>query len=508
MRTASDVLFSLRERNVKVWVAGEQLRLQAPKEALLLPDELNELRALKVDIIDLLQQIEPASEIPLQPRAAGGAVPLTAVQMRYWQFAMQTGFQSRRLCTVVLHIQGGLDVCLLRQSIEYVVQRHDSLHTRIVTADGIPFQHIDTPGYLHFEQINWSWPSHENLEFAVSALIDTLLEQTVDLAIGPLFNVVLFRLSAHAHVLSLAWNHLVVDGISKGIVTDEIWTVYDQGARGLPFCLPQVSLQFSDYAVWQRKMYPVWKSQHDAYWRTRLATAQETAIPCASGSMETEHSVAFMQFPFGTTLSAELRDLARRERTLLSLVGLAIYAVVMSRWCSRQDLLILLAVNGRDRPEMETMVGFIATAHYLRIELLSEDCLVELLRRISAEFYAAYEHQDIGIDFIPQYSTDLTFNWRPTFRQKDSIEHKLETGEQFRVRRLPYRAAALPRSHKFFTFFCETAAGIDVTAEYWPDVIPSKIVERLGYNLLVVAKAFARHPFARVDSIPISFQDV
>lgn len=497
MQIANDLLSSLHQRGVKMWTEDGQLRFQAPAGTIL-PNELDTLRARKAEIIELLEQSEFRSEIPLQPRPPGCFVPLTTMQRNLWNYiAGSKGGVSKRVCTVAERVQGPLDVGLLRECISTTVRHHESLRTRIVTIDGVPAQHIDADCDDRLEEVDIASNSAKRTEQGIKDLAGEFVDETIDLAVGPLFKARLFRLSADQHVLILALDHTITDGVSKGILSTDIWTSYDRATRGLALSLPQLPLQFPDFAVWQQRMYRTYGDKHEAYWKSRVAGTSPMQLPRTDGLPEMERPIgAILHIPFGDILSRRLRELAQRERTTLSLVVLTVYVAVLSRWCHLQDLLIKLVLNGRDRPALESMIGYLANVVYLRMQISDEDSFYDLLQRAVLEFYAAYEHQDIGVDWFSN-ATELTFNWRPASRAERLADAQRGT-EQVEIQPFPFRSA---QPAAFMPLFAETDVGIGVTVLYRPDLFSASTVARFGHDLCLFAEEFTRHPLGRVKAV-------
>ena len=493
MHNARDFLFSLHQRGIRLWADNGLLRFHAARGRLL-PSELTRLRALKIEILELLEPSSPFAEFPLEQRLADCQVPLTAVQRRWLSYVIKQHTGLMRTSTVAMHILGQLDVGLLRNSIEAVIERHESLRTRFVTVDGIPRQHIDAACQWNFDAIDRVGTIGE-----VERLAKSFVEQDMNVSEGPLFKARLFELSDREFVLVMALDHMITDGISKALLSKEIRTLYDKGAAGRGLWLPQLTLQFADYAVWQQRNYGAWLRKHEAYWRERMAAASNVQIPADGDSSEVRHPVGAMaRILLGDALSAELRNLARRERTLLSLVVLTIYLTVMSRWCGRPDLLLTFAINGRDRPELRNILGFFASFLHLRIDISDADSLCDVLKQVNLEFHAACDHQDVAIDFIPEETTELSFNWLPIDSLQPSLQYGPEGRDRLHFRPFPLRAVS---PCKFAPFFSDTEAGVTVTVLYRPDLISAGTIDRFGHDMRVFAEELVQRPLTRANSV-------
>lgn len=498
MQDANGLLGSLQQLGVKFSTRNGRLCFQIPDG--LPAKELSQLRTM----IELLERTQFSTEFPLRPRAEGCMVPLIAVQRHTWNYYKQEPRLSVRICTAAVRVLGPLNTGLLRRSIDAVVQRHESLRTRFVAIDGIPQQHIDSVCQDHWDVVDLAGLPSDGLEAEVRHQTDQFVDEKVDLSTGPLFKAKLFRLSATEHVLILAAEHLISDGVSMEILDREIWTLYGHGGQGRASLLPALPVQFPDYAVWQHQTYGARLQKHYPYWQGRLRGAPNVQIPLDDGMADgSDANVAMVEIPFGDTLSNRLRDTARRERTLLALVVLTVYVIVMSRWCQQADVVVSFASDGRFLPELEGMTGFLAKVLYLRVEVNEAARLRDVLQQVSREFNAAYEHLDsdwIVPDVVPECATDLGFNWLTTYWKwaRWSADQQRLVDDQVRIQPFPQKVSLQPT--KFSPWFSDTATGVYVTVLYRTDRFRLSTIERFGQDLRSLANEFIQRPHSSVSA--------
>jgi hypothetical protein len=503
-QSTRDFLSTLRQRGVKFWVESGQLRYQAPRGTLS-PDDLNNLRDLKGSIINLVQS-EFAIEVPIQPRMSGCQIPLAAYQLHFWKYfnSRSPGMSDRR-SYVATRITGPLNVGLLQRCLAEVVSRHESLRTRIVVIDGNPTQQIDTGHETRLELVDLSEVRPPTAAREVMRRGEEFIRVPVDLAVGPLFAAKLFRLPDE-HVLILASSQLLSDGYSNTVLASEIWTLYQQGAQGLPLSLPSLPLQFADYAVWLDRTYSARLKMHEKHWKGRLTGAPEIRLPRDDGMVETKDPFcATLTIPFGNELSTGLRNLARREGTLLPLVVLTAYIAVMSRWCTCRDLVVVFVSNGRSRPELRSTIGLVTSILFLRINVAKEDSFLTLLKRIESEFSSAYQHQDFDCVqqlIIPDRVAGVAFNWLPAgCAWSGSADLELKVNDELEIQ--PFPLDLTWEYYEFTPWFHSTAAGVSVTVGYRPDFFSSSTVEWFGNSLRSFAEEFAHDPLAPIAPLPM-----
>lgn len=465
---------------------------------------------------------------PLEPRSPTCPIPLTAIQARIWKGSLRAdgGRISLRLCATAVRIVGSINLALLQQSIDAIVRRHEALRTRIVVKDGRPQQQVDSdpaqPLLSVIDLLDKSLSPHTEVARLAQEYIDT----PIDLAAGPLFEAKIWRLSNDEHVLVMLVDHIVSDGVSNGILTREVWECYRQGLLGLsgPIILPEIPVQFPDYAVWLGRTHLVWMAEHAEYWRQHLRDASASIIPADHNMRDDAAAVGITKLvEFGDQLTADLRQASRRERSLLSVFVLAAYAVVLSSWCAAEDLLVLFPSHGRHQPALRNMVGFVANMLLLRIHVNREKTFGELLAEVKGEIAAALEHRDYDRvpDFMPQCTTEVVFNWQSTHSKQGALDHHVvlecghplsrsfELGAGSQAERsgtsnppkvLPFLARS-PDTPKLVPVFFDTPSSVQMTVTFDPNVLAPATIESFIRSLLSVAREATEQPMPSVAAL-------
>jgi hypothetical protein len=451
-------------------------------------------------------------DIRLEPRPADSFVPLTTLQSQLWKHIVNhEGSLSMRMCVAMVRVSGALNISLLQRSIEALIRRHESLRTRFVVTDSVLRQQIDVAHKYELDVLDLSHLPSAHAEKEAISLAQEFIDKRIDFLVEPLFEAKLFRLSDRDHVLGMALHHIVSDAWSCAILYKETWILYNQAVQGLPFSLPELPVQFADYAVWQQRTYDLWLEKHEAYWRGHFAGAPRIQVPLSNISSKRECPVIeILHCPFGKDLSVKLRDLARRERTLLPLIALSIYVVTLLRWCNRSGLSLLFASHGRHRPELKNMIGLLVTHLPLRIELMDEDSPLDFLKRVHLEFYSACNHQayDRVPDLIPECPLDLYFNWPPSEWSRGAFQEEKETPQQLKMKPFPVQQSKDIRVgakyESLIAWGYDTDAGIVMSMLYRADLIEVSTMEWFGKQLRLFANEFAHRPFAPVASVALA----
>ncbi|HEY0604518.1 MAG TPA: amino acid adenylation domain-containing protein, partial [Herpetosiphonaceae bacterium] len=421
--TIAELLSYLRSREITLWVDGDRLRYNAPKGAL--TQEMRaELVTRKADILAWLQQMESPPSIPTVDRS--GALPLSFAQQRLWFLdQLEPNSPAYNIRTVV-RMLGLLDIMKLQQSLSMIVERHEVLRTTFVTQAGQPVQIIGPAQLLPLPLIDLQdLPEHER-ETEVLHLIQVDSQQPFDLVTGPLLRATLLRLHGEAHVLLLTMHHIVADGWSMGVFFHELSALYAATIGGIAPALPELPIQYADYAVWQHDwLQGAVLERQLTYWRQQLADLPvlelptdypRPPIPSLRGALQ--------RFTLPKTLSEELVALSRREGVTLFMTLLAAWQIVLARYSGQDDIAVGTPIAGRTRAETEGLIGFFVNTLVLRADLSGNPSFHQLLRRVREVCLSAYAHQDLPFEqLIEALQPERDLSRNPLFQVMFALQN-------------------------------------------------------------------------------------
>lgn len=357
------------------------------------------------DLLDQLLDAEGLSGEPDRiPRRGGdrGVAPLSLAQERIWFFEQMWPGSALYVMAGALRIRGALDQDVLRRSVLALVARHEALRTGFVATDGVPSQRIYPAAELQL-----SVPVQE-VDAAGHA---TVAEQVArlaglgfDLRRPPLLRALLLRLTGAAEpewVLVLSLHHIVADGWSLGVLLDELGTSYAALATGSTPRLPELTVQYPDFASWQRSWLGGTELDGQlAYWRERLAGfAPVDLVPEAHTGA---NPVSGDQLPVDLPgdLVARLRAVGSAANCTLYMVLLAAFAVFLGRWGRTDDVVVGAPVAGRDRTELEGLVGFFVNTLPIRVAVPRERSFADLLGDVRTGCLDGYRNQHVPFDRV------------------------------------------------------------------------------------------------------------
>ena len=450
----------------------------------------------------------------LQPptrREPTESVPLTFSQLWTWTVLELHQARSTRSVTVAQRLSGPLSHQALIDSVVILVRRHDSLRTTIVVSNGIPLQSIATDHGYQLEVIDLSSLPSGARELQAKTLAEQLAHEPIDVAVGPLFAARLLRMGYEDHVLIFTLDHIISDGASVAILLRDLWTLYAQSVRKLPFRLPELPLQFADYAVWERKTHSLWVERHGAYWNKRLSGAARLQLFPRVAVTPTRPRMKLLPFEVAETVCGELRKFVRRSGTTVAMSIFTAYVALLLRWCNTTDVVVSFVTLGRNFPALKHTIGYFGCSTFLRIESRAEDTFLDLLRRVTQEYATAYQHADSGRVAAeipaPNFAANPRFNWHPGHFNLSSTGEIHELGQEtgLGMRHSPFEIA-----HR--TDFDGRGGGPElmlgdsngiIKGDFWyrADLYQSSAAERFERNLRYFVGLMVTAPRTRVAEL-------
>jgi amino acid adenylation domain-containing protein len=344
-------------------------------------------------------------ELPRIVRAArGGDLELSYAQRRLWFLAQMPGVSEAYHIPWAVNLNGTLDRGALRRALDRIVQRHEALRTRFEQVGGQAVQRIES-GYasrldLLEQDIEPDLPQQQAQE-ALQRLIREEARAPFDLRRGPLIRGRLIRHGQQVHTLLITMHHIVSDGWSMEIFVRELSALYGAYCRGEADPLTPLTVQYADYAVWQRQWLtgPRLEEQRQ-YWQERLAgTPALLEMPTdRPRPAEQQYTGGMVELVLDEKVTAKLRKLSGRQGTTLYMTLLTGWAVLLSRLSGQEDVVIGTPVASRGVAEIEGLIGFFVNTLALRVDLSGAPTVEALLKRVKECTLGAQEHQDLPFE--------------------------------------------------------------------------------------------------------------
>jgi hypothetical protein len=402
--TISELLTRLASLNVKLWVEGDQLRYFAPK-GVFTPDLLAELLKHKAELIALLSDGGGTRTLAasIKPVARDIDLPLSFAQLRLWFLDQLEQGSSIYNMPIAMRLRGSLDVAALRQSLNAIVQRHEALRTTFATQAGQPVQIIHPQVVLALPLIDLRTFADTAREAEARRLADAALQFTFDLVQGPLLRASLLQLGDQEHMLLLIIHHIICDGASMRMLIQEFTAFYTAFVEGRPAIVPELPIQYADYAAWQHQSLQggILEAQL-GYWREQLrGELSALALPLDHPRPAVQvFRSAVEKVTIPDALSKALGDLSRREGGTLFMMLLAAFQVLLARYSGQNDILVGTPTGGRTHTEVERLIGFFVNTVVFRTDLSGNPTFRELFGRVRAVCLGAYANQDLPFEKV------------------------------------------------------------------------------------------------------------
>ncbi|WP_245432830.1 condensation domain-containing protein, partial [Rhizobium sp. WW_1] len=331
-----------------------------------------------------------------------GMLSPSYAQERLWFLSQLEGGSAAYHVPVALHLRGELDRAALCRALDGVWARHESLRSVFVTKDGKA--HV---GLLGADQGLWLLEHDLRNEPDAAASLAMLSREefaaAFDLERGPLVRARLIQMADAEHVLLVTQHHIVSDGWSMGILLKEVGALYAAFIRGEECRLDELTVQYPDYASWQRQwLSGERQARQAAYWREALQDAPVMLNLPTDRPRPAQQSFAGSSVPvqLDAELTREVKRLSLRYGATPFMVVLAAWAVVLSRLSGQDDIVIGTPTANRGRREVEGLIGFFVNTLALRVDLSGELDVAGLLERVRSVALGAQDHQDLPFEQV------------------------------------------------------------------------------------------------------------
>ncbi|MET0395249.1 MAG: non-ribosomal peptide synthase/polyketide synthase, partial [Longimicrobiaceae bacterium] len=443
-------------------------------------------------------------------REAPRALPLSFAQQRLWVVDRLEPNSPAYNLPYALRLRGELDTAALRASLDGLVRRHETLRTTFADHDGSPVQVVHPPAPVELAELDLRDRGEAEREAEARRLAAAEALLPFDLARGPLLRCTLLRLADRDHVLCFTLHHIVSDGWSRDVLVREVSVLYAAAVRGVAPRLPELAVQYADYAVWQREwLRGETLEEQIGYWRERLAGIPpllEIPVdrPRAPGQSPRAAGHAF-RLPSGT--AAGLRELSRREGTTLFMTLLAAWQALLSRYSGQEEVVVGSPIAGRTRREVEGLIGFFVNMLPLRGDLAGAPTWRELLGRVRGEALGAYEHQDLPFDrLVEELSVERSLTHSPVFQATFALNRPGGGDERLLLDVLamePFGGGDGAARFDLDLVFTDAGDALSGGVVYRAALFEPGTIARMAGHLETLLEALAADPRQRAMEVPL-----
>jgi surfactin family lipopeptide synthetase A len=410
---------------------------------------------------------------------------------------------------ITVYRKGSLDIRVLERSLAEIIRRHEIWRTTYDTVNGRPVQVIHTPpDDFSVPILDFRGLPEAQQELRVLHSVEELTQRPFDLSRGPLLRFLLVTTGERAHRLFLIAHQSIVDGVSVyQVFPTELAVLYEAFSQGNPSPLPELNIQFADYADWEQRALDTKKiDEHVGYWRQRLGgELQPLRWPAERARMKTQSYRGIVR-PFAITkeLTATLKFIARREGVTLFMLLLSGFVVLLHRYTTQEDIVVgTLSAAARQRTELQRLLGYFLNPVVLRFDLSSNPTLRELLQMAREVVSEAISHDVLPLELLAQsLKAANETSGNPFFNVAISLQPPIP--ESIRP---GWNVTSMDVGNggavwDLYMAFIDRPDGMIGRAQYNPDVFQVSAISRMLQDLETVLETLTLQPQLHLSDLP------
>ena len=440
-------------------------------------------------------------------RGHGGPCEPSFAQSRLWLVEHIDPVPGNYNISEVYRIRGPLNAEALEAALDALVSRHEVLRTRLVTFDGVPRQVIDPHQSFELKRLELRGCPDDAREPAVDEFIRGITSGGFDLSADCMLRAGLARVGPQESVLAITLHHIASDGWSLSVLDRELEAFYAAFDRGLPGELRPLPLQYSDYSEWQRGWLSgaVLEGQL-GYWREQLAGLLPLQLPVdRARPAHLSYRGAIERFTLPAELVTRFRARARECNATLYMALLAAFQVLLMRYTGQDDIAVGSPIAGRNRTELEGLIGFFVNTMVMRGDLSGNPDFPELLTRTRKRALDAYAHQDLPFEkLVEELKPERDTSRNPLFQVMFAFQNTPET--ELRLPGLETVRTPLHSGNAKFDLslsLTEANGRLEGAFEYSTDLFDAATIERMVGHFTTLLEGIVDNPACRIGELPL-----
>ncbi|WP_338485301.1 non-ribosomal peptide synthase/polyketide synthase [Pseudomonas trivialis] len=467
------------------------------------------LQALQKEGVDFSRFPIPAG-VEAQDRQA-----LSYAQQRMWFLWQLDPASGAYNLPGAVRLKGALSVPAMEQAFASLIARHETLRTVFQRQADERLQQVAVEPLLIIEQSDISNLPAAAREQAVAAAATAQSLQPFNLETGPLLRVQLLKLDAREHVLLLTLHHIVSDGWSMNVLIDEFIRFYDAHERNETPQLPALPIQYSDYALWQRRWLEAGEQARQLdYWQARLGDEHpvlelptDRPRPAMPSYRGTRHN-----FAIDPALAAQLRRCAQTHNVTLFMLLLGAFNVLLHRYTGQGDIRIGVPIANRNRSEVEGLIGFFVNTQVLRTELTGQTRIGELLQGIKEHALGAQAHQELPFErLVEALKVERSLSHTPLFQVMYNHQPvvadiaSVSTASGLALSQVEWQGRTTQFDLSLDTW--EKSGTLHAALTYANDLFDAPTIERMAQHWISLLQAMVSDGEQRVGELPMLDED-
>ncbi len=516
IRKVIDLLYLAKQNEVEVILNEGRLQLKIAENKKVNDSLLAEIRNNKQLIIDFLSNDQWKSvsvtgnynKIKRFDRNEITHIPLSFSQERLW-FIDQLEGSVQYHAPILLRLNGKLNVRAITGAFQSIITRQEVLRTVYKWEDGKVYQQVKDAAEWELEIIDGS--KYTNDEKGLQELTESLIRQPFNLSKDYMLRAELITIDDVDNVLVVTMHHIASDASSNSILVQEMIELYGANVENRQAQLPELALQYADFAVWQRDYLKgdILETKL-AYWKQKLDGVMPLKLPVDfDRPLLSSTRGASAYFTVDKKLTGQLNELSRQQGVSLFMTMLSVFKILLYRYSGQSDINVGTSIANRPQQEIEGLVGFFVNTLSLRSEVNGDDNFLSLLQKVRATTMEAYDHQDVPFEKIVE----------AVVKERDSGKSSLfqvmlvlqNSGETPELKLGDLAVSALDYEHtttKFdFTFFLnETPTGIRGNLEYSTDLYKADTINKMTEHYKILMQSIVDAPEQKISQLPMLTQ--
>lgn len=433
-----------------------------------------------------------------------GSLPLSFAQQRLWFLHQLEPGSTAYHIPMAIRLTGWLDVKALQKSLQAIIQRHEILRTTFASVEGSPSQVVVPAGPMDWKIVDLSNNPPQEREAEIQRVVEKESVRGFDLARGPLIRFALLRVGAEENVLFLVLHHIISDGWSMGVFFSELGKLYDAYFTRTPAALPALTIQYADFAQWQRKTIQGKALEADChYWKEKLAGAPASlALPADRrlGLASSQHA-GRQTVLLPRSLMESVLALGRREGITPFMTMTTALVIALHQWSRQPEFVVGTVIAGRNRREMESLIGCFMNFLPLRVQLSESSSALEVLTQVKTTILEAQAHQDCPFEKIVEAANpERKQNGNPLYNVAFLLQNyprNLLGSEHLQASLVPLNACAALLDLRFIAE--EIEGQMSLTCEYRQELFEGETMGALLAQIVGTLGTLANDPLRKLS---------
>ena len=448
---------------------------------------------------------------PIVPVLRDGDMPLSFAQQRLWFLEQLEPGNPFYNIPAAVRLTGKLNIRALERALNEIVRRHESLRTRFVMIDGQPAQDIAPILSLPLSVTDLSGLAAATQEAEIQRYVADEAQQPFDLAGEPLLRVRLLQLGEQEHAVLMTTHHIISDGWSTEVFFREMAALYEAFSADKPSPLPELPIQYADFAHWQRQQLEGESLEAELeYWQRQLEGAPsvlELPTDRPRPAIQT-HKGALHSFELDESLTGALKSLSRQQGSTLFMTLLSAFNVLLRRYTGQEDILVGTPIANRNHIDTERLIGLFVNTLVIRADLSGNPGFSELLGRIRESALGAYVHQELPFEKLverlkPERSLSHTPLFQVMFAFQNASIQELELPDLILT---PLEVNSGSAKFDLMLMVEESGQELKASIEYNTDLFDSRSISRLASHFRTLLGSIVSDPHQPISSLRLLTQ--